>query len=51
MNVERKADNLPDTEPARGFERRKGLEPERGSLEEGAEKSKPMQLMTRCRSG
>jgi hypothetical protein len=40
MNLERKADNRPDAEPARGFERRAGLEPERGSVEEGAEKSK-----------
>jgi hypothetical protein len=40
MNVERKADNRPDAEPARGFERRADLEPERGSIEEGAEKSK-----------
>ena len=40
MNVERKADNRPDVEPARGSERRTGLEPERGLVEEGAEKSK-----------
>jgi hypothetical protein len=40
MNVERKGDNRPDAEPARGSERRAGLEPERGSVEEGVEKSK-----------
>jgi hypothetical protein len=40
MNVELRADNRPDAEPARGFERRAGLEPERGLVEEGAEKSK-----------
>jgi hypothetical protein len=40
MDVERKADNRPDAEPARGSERRANLEPERGSVEKGAEKSK-----------
>jgi hypothetical protein len=40
MNVERKADNRPVAEPARGSDRRAGLEPELGSVEEGAEKSK-----------
>ena len=40
MNVERRADNRSDAEPARGFERHADLEPERGLVEEGAEKSK-----------
>jgi hypothetical protein len=40
MNVEGRADNRPDAEPARGFERRAGLGPERGLVEQGAEKSK-----------
>ena len=35
-----RADNRPDAEPARGFERRAGLEPGRGLVEEGTEKSK-----------
>ncbi len=38
-DVERKADNRPDSEAARGSERRVGLEPEPGSVEKRAEKS------------
>jgi hypothetical protein len=48
MNVGRKRDNRPDAEPARGSERRAGLEPERGSVEEGAAKSKGAASKNRC---
>jgi hypothetical protein len=49
MNVERRADNRPDAEPARGFERRAGLKPERGSVEE-VPRNRKGSLEERCPS-